>query len=130
MHAVHNDHGPESVLKKKSNSICYHAVHESASMGYSIIGHVHSVENPADICTKVVSGGQKQNHFIRLLLHYLCDLIILLAEEVCGSWGFPCCMGNYIYIHMEWDVCVWSPVKHMLPQNLQNKLEGSKEDRA
>jgi hypothetical protein len=29
---VHNTQRPESVLKKKSNSICYHAVHESAVM--------------------------------------------------------------------------------------------------
>jgi hypothetical protein len=39
----------------------------------SIIGHVPHVENPADIRTKVVPGGQKRNHLIRLLLHDLCD---------------------------------------------------------
>jgi hypothetical protein len=65
MYDVHNTHRPESVLKK-SNSICYHTVHESASMGESIIGHVPSVDNPADTCTKVLWW----------------------------SWGVPCCMGN------------------------------------
>jgi hypothetical protein len=73
MSVVHNTQRPESVLKKKSNSICYHAVCESAAMGESIIGHVPSVENPDDICTKVVPGGKKRNHLIRLLLHDLCD---------------------------------------------------------
>jgi hypothetical protein len=73
MSVFHNTQRPESVLKKKSNSICYHAVRESAVMGESIIGHVPSVENPADICTNFVPGGQKRNHLIRLLLHYLCD---------------------------------------------------------
>jgi hypothetical protein len=73
MYVVHNTQRPESVLKKKSNSIFYHAVRESAVMGESIIGHVPSVENPADICTKVVPGGQKRNHLIRLNLHDLCD---------------------------------------------------------
>jgi hypothetical protein len=73
MHVVHNTQRPESVLKKKSNSICYHSVRESAAMGVSIIGHVPSVDSPADICTKVVPGGQKRNHLIRLLLHDLCD---------------------------------------------------------
>jgi hypothetical protein len=72
MSVVHNTQRPESVLKKKSNSICYHAVRESATMGESIIGHVPSVDNPADIHTKVVSGGQKRNHLICLLLHDLC----------------------------------------------------------
>jgi hypothetical protein len=43
MSVAHSTHRPESVLKKKSNSICYHAVHESAAMGESIIGHVPSV---------------------------------------------------------------------------------------
>jgi hypothetical protein len=73
MSVVHNTQQPESVLKKKSNSICYHAVRESSAMGALIIGHVPYLENPADICTKIVPGGQKQNHLIRLLLHDLCD---------------------------------------------------------
>jgi hypothetical protein len=73
MYVVHNTQRPESVLKKNSNSIFYHAVCEYAAMGESIIGNVPSVDNPADICTKVVPGGQKRNHLIRLLLHDLCD---------------------------------------------------------
>jgi hypothetical protein len=73
MSAVHNTQRPESVLKKKSNSIFYHAVRESAAMGESIIGCVPSIDNPSDIFTKVVPGGQKRNHLIRLLLHDLCD---------------------------------------------------------
>jgi hypothetical protein len=63
MSVVHNTQRPESVLKKNSNSICYHTVRESAAMGESIIGHVPSIDNPADICTKVVPGGQKRNYF-------------------------------------------------------------------
>jgi hypothetical protein len=42
-YVVYNTQRPESVLKKKSNYICYHAVRESAAMGESIIGHVPSV---------------------------------------------------------------------------------------
>jgi hypothetical protein len=43
MSVVHNTQSPESVLKKKSNAICYHAVQESVAMGESLIGHVPSV---------------------------------------------------------------------------------------
>jgi hypothetical protein len=90
-YVVHSTQRPESVLKKKSNSMCFHAVRDSAAMEESIIGHVPSVDNPADICTKVVPGGQQRNHLICLLLHHLCDLsvclIILLSEEVCGALG-------------------------------------------
>jgi hypothetical protein len=57
MSVVHNTQRPESVLKKKSNAICYHAVRESSAMGESIIGHGPSVNNPAEICTKAVPGG-------------------------------------------------------------------------
>jgi hypothetical protein len=73
MSVVHNNQRPESVLKKKSNSICYHAMRESDAMGESIIGHEPSVDNPSDICTMVVPGDQKRNHLIHLLLHDLCD---------------------------------------------------------
>jgi hypothetical protein len=73
MSVVHNTQRPEYVLKKKSNSICYHAVRESAATGESIIGHVPSLDNPADICTKFVPGGQKRNHLIHFLVHDLCD---------------------------------------------------------
>jgi hypothetical protein len=33
MSVVHNTQRPESVLKKKSNTICYHVVRESAAIG-------------------------------------------------------------------------------------------------
>jgi hypothetical protein len=71
MSAAHNNQRPDSILKNKSNSICLHAVRESSAMGELIIGHVPSVDNPADICTKVLPGGQKRDHLIRLLLHDL-----------------------------------------------------------
>jgi hypothetical protein len=73
MSVVHNTQRPESVLKKKSNSLCYHIVRDYAAMVESISGHVPSVYNTADICNKFVAGGQKRNHLMRLLLHYLCD---------------------------------------------------------
>jgi hypothetical protein len=73
MSVVHNTQRPECFLKKKLDSICYRAVRESAATGESIIGHVPSIDNPADICTNGVPGGQKRNHLISLLLRDLCD---------------------------------------------------------
>jgi hypothetical protein len=70
---IHNTQRPESTLKEKSNAICYHAVRESVAMGECITGHVASVDNPADIATKVIPGGQKRSHLIRLLLYDLAD---------------------------------------------------------
>ena len=59
MSVIHNTQWPELTLKKKSNAVCYHAVHESVAMGESLTGHVSSTENPADLCTKFIPGGRK-----------------------------------------------------------------------
>ena len=68
MSVIHNTQRPESTLKKKSNSICYHAVRESVAMGESLVTHIPTAENPADICTKVLPGGQRRNNLIRKVL--------------------------------------------------------------
>ena len=39
MSVIHNTQRPESVLKKKSNSVCYHAVRESVAMSECFTGH-------------------------------------------------------------------------------------------
>jgi hypothetical protein len=64
---------PEYVLKKKSNSICYHVARELATKGEFIMAHVHSENHPADMCTKVVPSGKKRYHLIGMLLYDLAD---------------------------------------------------------
>jgi hypothetical protein len=68
MSVIDNTQRPESVLKNKSNSICYHAICESVAMGECLTGHVRSVHNSADICTKLMYTGQKQDHLVGLIL--------------------------------------------------------------
>jgi hypothetical protein len=60
MSVIHNTQRPESMLKKKSNSLCYHAIREAVAMGECLTGHVSTHDNPADICTKVIPGGRKR----------------------------------------------------------------------
>ena len=69
MSFIHNKQQPESAMKKKSNSICYHAIRETVAMNESLTGHVPSVENPKEICMKVFQGGAKQKHPIGKVLH-------------------------------------------------------------
>ena len=69
MSVVHNTQRPESMLKKKSNSVCYHAVREAVAMGECLVGHFSTHDNPADICTKIIPGGQKRDHLVGLILH-------------------------------------------------------------
>ena len=71
MSVIHNTQRPESTLKKKSNSIAYHACRESVAIGESLTGHIPTLLNPADLCTKVLSGGIKRDRVIDLILHYL-----------------------------------------------------------
>jgi hypothetical protein len=73
MSVIHNTQRPESTLNKKSNSICYHAMRESVAMGESLTGHVSTHENPADIATKVLPGGQKRDHLTGLVLYDIVD---------------------------------------------------------
>ena len=71
MSVIHNTQRPESMLRKKSNSICYHAVRESVAMGESLTAHVSTHHNPADICTKFLSGGKKRDFITSLVLYDL-----------------------------------------------------------
>ena len=71
MSVIHNTQRPDSTLKKKLNSICYHAIRESVAMKESLAGHVPSVDNPSDICTKVFQGEAKRKHLIGKVLYEL-----------------------------------------------------------
>ena len=64
MSVIHNTQRPESTLKKKSSSICYHMVRESVDMNDTIAAHIPSVDNCTDITTKVLPGEQKRNYLI------------------------------------------------------------------
>ena len=72
MSVIHNTQRPESTLKKKSNSICYHAVRESVAMNESLTGHCPTDDNPADLNTKVLYG-RKRRKFVSMLLYDIYD---------------------------------------------------------
>jgi len=67
MSVIHNTQRPESTLKKKSNSVAYHAVRESVAMGESLTGHVSTNCNVADLATKVLYGKKRWGMVTRLL---------------------------------------------------------------
>ena len=73
MSVIHNTQRPESMLEKKSNSICFHAICDAVSMGKCLTGHVSTHNNHADISRKVIPGGRKRDHLVGLLLHNLTD---------------------------------------------------------
>jgi hypothetical protein len=70
--AITNSSKPESVLKKKCNSICYHACRESVAMGESLFAHISSHDNWADFLTKMTSGP-KQRDLVKNVLYDIYD---------------------------------------------------------
>jgi hypothetical protein len=72
MTVIHNTQRPESMLKKKSNSICYHAVRKSVAMGESLTGHIGMNENVGDLATKVLYW-QKRRYMVSQLLYDIYD---------------------------------------------------------
>ncbi len=68
MSVVHNTTAPESMLKKKSNSIAYHAVREAVAMGEILIAYISTDDNVADIMTKVLPGGERRDRLVQMLL--------------------------------------------------------------
>ena len=73
MSVIHNTQRPESTLKKKSNSIAYHAVRESVAMGESLTGHVPTNHNVADLATKVLFGKKRRGMVNKLLYNVYDD---------------------------------------------------------
>ena len=69
---INNTSKPESMLKKKSNSICYHFVREAVAMKECLTSHVPTLANLADLLTKVLSGSKRRN-LVGSILHYIYD---------------------------------------------------------
>jgi hypothetical protein len=73
MSVVKNTSAPESVLRKKCNSICYHAVREAVVTGELIVAHMPGVSNPSNLLTKAVPGGQHRETLVGGLMYDICD---------------------------------------------------------
>ena len=54
MSVIYNTSRPELTLKKKSNSICYHAVREAVASGECLTTHCKTRDNYSDMMTKVL----------------------------------------------------------------------------
>ncbi len=67
---VTNSSRPESTLKKKCNSICYHANRELVAICKSLITHIQTWFNLADFLTKVTNGAMRR----RLVGNVLFDI--------------------------------------------------------
>ena len=62
---------PESMLKKKSQSIAYHLIREGVARDEWRTTYVSTHENEADLLTKQMSQGEKRRGFVMNLLHHI-----------------------------------------------------------
>jgi hypothetical protein len=67
MSVLTNTNKSELTLKKKSDSICYHAVHEAVAMGEALVAHIPTKKNLADLFTKVLYGQARRFLVSRML---------------------------------------------------------------
>jgi hypothetical protein len=70
MSAIYNTSRPESMLRKKANSICYHYIHENVAADECQTGHISTHENCTDIATKPLCSGQKRDHLVGKVIYF------------------------------------------------------------
>ena len=69
---LYNTTLPDSTLKKKAQSICYHFVREGVARNEWRTGYIRTIENPADVLTKPLSST-KRIPLIKKILHHVYD---------------------------------------------------------
>ena len=62
---------PDSTLKKKSQSIAYHFVHEGSARDEWRTTYINTHENEVDLLTKLLPNGKKRCRFVMDLLHHI-----------------------------------------------------------
>ena len=66
-----NTSKPDSMLKKKSNSITYHFVREGVARDEWITGYINTAHNPSDILTKALKSGENRKRKASSMLYDL-----------------------------------------------------------
>ena len=67
MSVIYNTSRPESTLKKRINSICYHTVREAVASGKCLTTHCRTGDNYSDMMNKVLYRQKKRENVTRIL---------------------------------------------------------------
>ena len=70
MSVIYNTSRPESTLKKKANSVCYHYIREAVAADECRTGHISTHENPADVLTKPLPNSTKRDYLVGKVLYF------------------------------------------------------------
>ena len=66
-----NSSNPDSVLKKKNNSIAYHHVREGTARDEWRCAYINTDDNQSDLLTKCIPFGAKRMKHCRNMLYWL-----------------------------------------------------------
>ena len=69
---ITNTSKPESTLRKKNNSICYHLIREAVAMKECVTTHIPTLRNFSDFLTKVLFG-KKRRDLVRSVMYDIYD---------------------------------------------------------
>ena len=76
---------PDSILKKKSQSIAHHFVREGVACDEWRTAHVNTHDNPTDLLTKPLPAGAKRTKFVMMLLHHIFESEIQRMQREVAS---------------------------------------------
>ena len=62
---------PDSMLRKKSNSVAYHFVREGTARDEWRCTYVKSEHNHSNLLTKIIPNGEKRMFHVRKILHWI-----------------------------------------------------------
>ena len=80
-----NSSAPDSVLKKKSNSIAFHHTREGSARDEWRITYINTHDNIADSQTKPLPYGEKRVKFCRMLLEHIYGYTEHVVRRVVGD---------------------------------------------
>ena len=92
MSVIHNISKSE-LLKTKCNTIAYHAICKSVTMGEMLTGHIRSENNPAYLLTKIVTGNERK-HLVSFVLYD-----IMMRKSNNGQVFFFCHSKTVSYLN-------------------------------
>ena len=70
MSVMHCTYKPETMLKKKANSVCYHYIHEAVATDKCRTGHIGMHENCTDVATKPLPKGNKRDYLVGKIQYF------------------------------------------------------------
>ena len=98
MSVIHNTQQPESTLRKKSNSICYHSVSESVSIGDTKTAQIYTHDNSSDLLTKVLYGSKRKKFVREICMTFIIDFFLFARSNPLYTYQT---LGGFLFFQLN-----------------------------